>query len=195
MVALSAVGCGGRSGSSGSSTANSKDSTGDSAGTTTSKDSSASESPPASTGNSEPSTEFLGKGTNGKLATQGEVAALAEREAASRVIERSMRARAARDWAGQCAELADLIATKLEENASFVGAKSDCADAVARQAEQAPDSALASTLTGPIDVLRVNFDEGFAFYHGTGGKDYVIPLRKEGGEWKLESLTEAEIPK
>jgi hypothetical protein len=49
-------------------------------------------------------------------------------------------------------------------------------------------------MTGPIDALRVEGDRGYALYHGTKGKDYVMAMKKEDDEWKVSSLTESELP-
>lgn len=49
-------------------------------------------------------------------------------------------------------------------------------------------------MTGPIDAFRINQRiNGFAFYHGTRERDFVIPLIKQGGEWKVVTLQEEEI--
>jgi hypothetical protein len=49
-------------------------------------------------------------------------------------------------------------------------------------------------MTGPIDALRVENETAYAFYHGTKGEDFVIPMIKEDGEWKVASLQEQEVP-
>lgn len=141
----------------------------------------------------EPSAEFVGKGPNGKLAKSGEEAEAADREAASRVVEESLEARASRDWASQCSTLVAALIKQIEESNSL-SAATGCAKALAAVAAPATPSALANTMTGPIDALRVSGTQGFAFWHGTGGKDYVIPLFKEGGEWKVGSLVAQEAP-
>lgn len=180
VVIVAAPGCGGGSSSS--------------AGSGSSSDSSETVSQEnGSGGSTKPSAEFLGKGENGKLATVGEEASAAEREAASRVIEKSLRARAAGDWATQCTTLAAQLIAGLERRAKTLGAKIGCPSALEAQAAPAPESARDNTMTGPIDVLRINGTQVFAFYHGTENKDYVMPLFDEGGEWKLAVLQEQEI--
>jgi hypothetical protein len=140
------------------------------------------------------SAEFVGGGPNGKLATLGKEAEAAEREAASRVLEESFQARAARDWAGQCSTLVAPLASQIEQASSVLASGVGCAKALEAQAEKATPSTLVDTMTGPIDVLRVNGNRAFAFYHGTQGEDYVIPMAKEGGEWKVASLLAKKAP-
>ncbi len=187
VLVATAAGCGGggsTSSSDGSSSNSGQTTTsGSTAGNTTSEES-----------KSEPSTDFVGKGENGKLATIGTVANAAEREAASQVLEKSLQARAVRDWAGQCASLSAAAINQIGKAGAALGGKVSCEKALEAQAERATPSALANTLTGPIDVLRVfGNSRGLAFYHGAEGKDYVIPLEKEGSGWKVAILVEQEI--
>jgi hypothetical protein len=143
---------------------------------------------------SQPSAEFMGKGPNGKLATVGKEASAAEREAASQVLEENLQGRAAEDWAGQCSTLAAPLVKQIEETATVLNAATGCAKALEAQAVPAAPSALANTMTGPIDAFRVNGAQAFAFWHGTEGKDYVMPLIKEGNEWKVASLVTQKAP-
>jgi hypothetical protein len=183
-AAVLVAGCGGG----GSSSSSESSATANPAKTTTSQGATTSVSSGA-----EPSKEFVGKGPDGKLAGYGKEASAAEREAASQVLEESMRARAAADWKGQCETLVKPLVEKIEGSGSVVGA-SGCAKALEVQAKPVPASARANTMTGPIDAFRIGFNRGFAFYHGTKGKDYVIPMYKEGGKWKVAALTTQEAP-
>jgi hypothetical protein len=147
--------------------------------------------------NSEPSTEFIskGKGVVSQLPKFGKEADETEREAASRLLEENLQARAAGDWATQCESLAASIVTGIEEAAVTLGAGKGCAKGLEAQAAPTPESARANTMTGPIDALRVGSGgRGIALYHGTKGKDYAMPLIKEGGTWKVLALQEQELP-
>jgi hypothetical protein len=167
MGALTAIaaGCGGRSGSSNGETAE-----------------------------VEASKQFLGGGENGKLASFGREADAKEREAASRVLEENLKARASQDFDRQCASLAAGQLRRTEKTRKFFRIKGGCAEGLESQAEVAPPAALRNTMTGSVVALRVAGNRGFAFYHGTGGKDYAMAMQKEGGEWKVGSLTEKEVP-
>lgn len=146
----------------------------------------------------EPSAEFRGKGTNGELASAGKESTAAERQAASAVLEKSFEARAAGDWVTQCETLAAGLIQQLEKtaskDASTAKGKATCPEALEALAGKAKKSSLGNTMTGPLAALRVNGGQAFAFYHGTGGKDYVIPMAEEGGEWKVVVLTPQEAP-
>jgi hypothetical protein len=49
-------------------------------------------------------------------------------------------------------------------------------------------------MTGRIAALRVEGAEAFAFFHGTGGIDYVIPMKKVDGRWKVGAVAPQEAP-
>jgi hypothetical protein len=189
MLVAILAGCGG-SGSSNSSESSASTST-----RNTEPKTSASEAVKPEGSKSEPSAEFVGKGKNGKLAKVGREASTAEREGASKVLEESFDAREAGDWKTQCETLAASTVEQIEKSAAVLGAAGGCPKALEAQARPVPPAARANTMIGPIAALRVKGGfNGFAFWHGTEGKDYVIPLIKQGGEWKLVSPQEQEAP-
>lgn len=181
------IGCGGGSSSSSESTS-SQSPTSDS-GTTT-----APENTESNGSASEPSTEFLSNGKNGQLARIGKESSAAEREAASLALEKSLDARAAGDWETQCETLAASVVEQLEQPASTLTPETTCAKGLEEQAQSLPPFARANTMNGPIDAFRINQGiNGFAFYHGTRGRDFVIPLIKQDGGWKVVAPQEEEI--
>jgi hypothetical protein len=139
----------------------------------------------------EPSEEFIGDGPNGELAKVGKESTAEEREAASRLIEESLRDREQKDWAGQCETLSAKYAKQVAEGAPE-GLKT-CAASVEAFASATKQSVLDSTMVEPIAALRINGTRAFAFYDGTGGRKYIIPLEKDTGEWRLAALSELEL--
>jgi len=146
----------------------------------------------------EPSAEFVGKGENGTLAKRGKESSVADREAASKVLEESFEARAAHAWAAQCGTLtAKAVKTVEEEAAQNAKGKSKpkgCASSLESIGKTAPESVLENPMTEPVAAMRISKGEAFAFFHGKGGKDYVIPLEKEGSEWKVNALAPQGAP-
>jgi hypothetical protein len=149
-----------------------------------------------STAEAEPSAQFRVKG-GGKEQTAdfGSEASEAEREAASAVLEENLEARAKEDWAGQCASLAAPVVKVIKQNATFLPGKVTCARQLEQEASGVPKSYLADTLEGHIDAFRVKGNEGFALFHGSDGFDYAMEMTKEGGEWKVNSLTTIKMGK
>jgi hypothetical protein len=173
-LAMAATGCGG-------------------SGSSADKSSNSTATPAPEGPKGEPSAEFLGKGPNGKLAKVGREASAAEREAASRVLEKSFNARAAGEWAEQCKTLASSLVLQIEKSLQVLAGVVTCSKALKVQAGSVPPSVRANNMTGPVVALRVNQGiNGFAFYHGTDGKNYVIPLIKQHG-WKLVSPAAQEV--
>ncbi|HEU4706793.1 MAG TPA: hypothetical protein VFS64_06390 [Solirubrobacterales bacterium] len=153
-----------------------------------------------------PAREFLIPGGDNIVAFFGQEATPAERENASRVIHLWMHARVAQDWVGDCKYLSRAYSeTLLEDGRNVSGGKTkNCPQALAFFGEQASGK-LVNTLTGPIDSLRRrktlkggppgSEEEAFALYHGRRGIDWVLPLTKEGGTWKVAAASPIERTK
>jgi hypothetical protein len=118
-----------------------------------------------------------------------------EIEAASTVLEKSLEARADHDWATQCRTLSANMEKVVEENGIVVAADQSCAENLGAAGKKASSEALADTMEGAIGALRlIGGGQAFAFYHGVQGKDYLIPMEREGSEWKVGALTAEAIP-
>lgn len=143
----------------------------------------------------EGSKTFLKKGSQSKIPKFGEEADEDEREDASEALEENLQAREDGDFETQCSSLGAAALKIVEEEASLMGVKGGCAKELKAQAEPLPETKQirANTMTGPIDALRIKGDSGFALYHGTSGKDYAMKMKKEDGEWKVDSLRTTEI--
>lgn len=178
VLAASVAACGG--GGSGGSSASSASTTGS--------------GPAAPTGKArEGSAGFVVPGGDNSIQNFGSEAPASEREAASRVLESYLSARAAKDFGAECAALARSAAEPLERLAasSAQGKKVSCAAALARLAGSRP--APVNAMTGPIGSLRVQGDRGFALYHGAESIDYVVPMHREGVVWKVGTLEPVEL--
>ncbi|HSS33911.1 MAG TPA: hypothetical protein VLL27_11580 [Solirubrobacterales bacterium] len=144
-------------------------------------------------GTTAPSAEFVGKTGNNTPGSFGKVATESEREAASKVLEANLIARAAGDWPAQCASL---TAQKKIQSGIFAAGGKGCANGLKAQAEplSRTEDVRANTMTGPIVVLRVKGKLGYALYHGKGSQDYAMLMKKEDGQWRVAHLATNEIP-
>ncbi|HYH54087.1 MAG TPA: hypothetical protein VD761_08145 [Solirubrobacterales bacterium] len=144
-----------------------------------------------------PTREFLlPPGGDNVVQTFGEEGTSRERAEATAVIAAWLRARAAKDWARDCSFFSRPFDRMLTEDANTVtkGRVKTCAEALAYFKGHASGD-FRNTLGGSqIDSLRVGEGQkvdgnfglmAFAQYHGTDGKDWVVPLEREGGEWKI----------
>jgi hypothetical protein len=133
-----------------------------------------------------PSREFLIPDGDNAVQTFGPEASAADREAASRVIHAWMRARVAEDWGADCSFFSEPYIRALVKDANTVsnGKVTNCPQALDYFGEQASGTS-GNTLMGPIDSLLVRGNRAFAQWHGPE-EDWILPLRKEGGQWKVD---------
>jgi hypothetical protein len=173
-AALLFAGCGGGSSSTSSSSA--------SGSTTTTSDNG---------GGAEPSKQFLKPKGKNEIAEFGSEASAEEREAASEVVEESLKAREDADFATQC----ETLSLKGVKEVPGTKSRAECPKTLKSFAEPLAESkeARKDTLSGPIDAMRVKGEKGYALYHGTDKKNYAVPLEKEDGAWLVASVNTEEI--
>lgn len=140
-----------------------------------------------------PTREFLIPGGDNLVQLFGEEAPDAQREKVSRIIHAWMKARVAEDWAADCKYFAREYRKELVRDARNVteGKATNCPQALNFFGDAASGTS-GNTLTGPIDSLRVRDTiegktekEAYAQWHGPNEIDWVLPLKREGGVWKI----------
>lgn len=131
-----------------------------------------------------PTREFIVPGEDNSVPLFGHEGTRTEREQASVVITKWMRARAAEDWHADCSHFSKQYTKILVADAHGVtgGKVTTCTQALAYFGENASGDYV-NTLTGPIDSLRVGAGHAYAQYHGKGGTDWEIPMDRENGRW------------
>lgn len=140
------------------------------------------------------SKQFAGPKGENTAATFGTEADDGELEAAAQVVAASLKARGTRDWAGQCATLSAKMQEAVDAGGTGDGSTS-CTTQLGLQGRNAPPSVLKDNLKGSVVVLREKGGQGFALYHGNDGKDWALPMEKEGDEWKVAALIAEELPR
>jgi hypothetical protein len=135
-----------------------------------------------------PSREFLIPGGDNIVQFFGREAP-AERKEASRVIHAWMRARVAEDWKADCRYLSAVYSRSLVNDARQVsqGKATSCPQALEFFGHEASGTS-GNTLTGPIDSFRVRGVRAYAQWHGPE-EDWILPLRNEAGQWKIEAAS------
>ncbi|HEY3435319.1 MAG TPA: hypothetical protein VGK41_06675 [Solirubrobacterales bacterium] len=140
--------------------------------------------------------EFLVPEGDNLVQSFGEEGTAAEREEASKVVHAWMKARVAEDWTTVCGFLSRPYVKNLLWDVRGVteGRVKTCPGALEYFGENAVGKS-GNSLTGPIDSLRVKGPddvetewEAWAQWHGAT-KDWVLPLEREGGVWKVASAS------
>lgn len=140
-----------------------------------------------------PTREFLIPGGNNAIQLFGEEATAAEREKATKVLQIWMKARVAEDWVTDCKHLSrDYVKTLLWDVGEVTGGRvKTCPGALEYFGDEASGTS-GNTLSGLIDSLRIRDSEtgnsekeAFAQWHGPRGIDWVLPMTREGGAWKV----------
>jgi hypothetical protein len=177
LLALMAVGCG------------SDSSSASDGGTTKEQGSSTAK---GQSGSSAPSKGF---GANNEAVRFGRESSAAELAVVSKLVEDSLEARAAKDWAGQCATLSLSVKQSIEFGSPAAEKQNGCATGLAAEGKGVSKKALRNNMAGPVVAFRVEGNEGYALYHGDDGTDWAMPMTKEGGEWKVNGLFANELPR
>jgi hypothetical protein len=161
-----------------------------------------SSSSPSSSSSGEPanaaSAQFLQpKSPTNELVEFGAEAPAAEREAAEAVLAKNLKAREEADFATQCATLATLVPEHMSESKKKgAAAAKACPAELKKLAEPLASSKpfRVDTLAGgTVAAFRVKGNQGDALYHGNDGKDYAMPMFKEGAQWKVAGLLTTQL--
>lgn len=146
----------------------------------------------------EASRQFLDpealEGGKEAVATFGKEASGNERAEASAVLEENLTARQAGDIDGQCATLGKRGLESVSQESAKSPSK--CVAELKKIAEplSSTEKAREDTLGGEIDAFRVEGNQAYALYHGSNGKDYAMPMEREGGSWKVGGILTIELP-
>lgn len=133
---------------------------------------------------------FLNENGSSKVTEFGVEASAAERQAAAEAVGGYIEGGAAERWSQQCRYLSRSILEPLEVAAAEAGQGEDsCAEILEAIAERTPASRRVDNMASAVGSLRVQGNRGYALYRGTDGSDYVIPVSREDGQWKVAAQT------
>jgi hypothetical protein len=132
---------------------------------------------------------FLGPKAEKKIAGYDKEGTARELDQAEQIVETSFKARAAHDWAGQCATLS--IATTKKVIGST---HKTCAVALGEQGKKASPEILKNNLKEPAVALRVKGRKGYALFWGKEKVRWAVPMEREEGRWKVGDLIATPLP-
>jgi hypothetical protein len=135
-----------------------------------------------------PTREFLIRDGDNVVQMFGTEGTPAQRRAVTTLLRGWMRARAAAAWSKDCSYLHRGFIHELVIDAHHVsgGKVHNCPQALAFFGHEASGN-LKNTFAGQKVVsLRLQGVRGYAQYHGNEGRhDWVVPVRREGAQWKV----------
>jgi hypothetical protein len=140
-------------------------------------------------GSVERSTAFKTKGGDNSIQEYGEEGPASDRSRANQAIQALYDAYRTGNWGEICNKYlseSNLKEIKLLSEKSPQIKGSTCADVLGglnQTNQKAPDTPASS-----VAAVRIEGDTAFALYRGIDGKGYAIPLKLEGGTWKLTAL-------
>jgi hypothetical protein len=125
---------------------------------------------------------FLKAGYDNSIPTFGTESSADNLEQAETVVRTFLTARASGDWARACQQL---VAVNVKHLAKLgKPGKETCP-----QVLSALTSDTANPLAGPLSALRVKGKNAFALFVGGEGQQFVVPLQREDGQWRMTQTT------
>ncbi len=137
------------------------------------------------------SGQFRSKGGDNSIQEFGGESDESELQEAAEVVHNFYLSRAAQEWDKACSYLAKSNIEQLEQlaNQSAKSQGADCATVLKAFTRPLPAAVEREITTVDAGSLRRDGEQGFLIYYGAGHIKYAMPLREEGGAWKVTALS------
>jgi hypothetical protein len=145
--------------------------------------------PPALVRKAGHAAPFLVPTGDNSVPTYGSESSASQRGQAEAALRAYLAARARGEWSAACAHMGSAVRGQVELLAKAATGKArGCAEADAMLSARVPAAARANVLSGPLAALRVKGDKAFALFYGPHAQQYMMPMAREGGTWKVNQL-------
>jgi hypothetical protein len=137
------------------------------------------------------SGQFQTKGGDNSIQEFGDESDESELQEAAEVVHGFYVSRAEEKWETACSYLAKSNIEQLEQlaNQSAQSKGADCATVLKAFTRPLPAAVEREITTVDAGSLRREGEQGFLIYYGAGHVKYAMPLRDEGGSWKVAALS------
>jgi hypothetical protein len=137
------------------------------------------------------SEQFRSKGGDNSIQEFGDEGDESELREVAEVVHGFYVSRAAEEWDKACSYLATSNIEQLEQLASQSpdSKDTDCATVLKAFTRSLPASVEREITTVDAGSFRHEGDQGFLIYYGAGHVKYAMPLREQGGAWKVAALS------
>jgi hypothetical protein len=138
---------------------------------------------------------FLQAGADNSIPEYGSEGPRLEKAQATKVLSGYLRARENEDWAVACSLMGTTVRGQVKFLAKASGGKAgSCVDALAALAKFSPPRDRVNVLTGPVAAFRVKRDHGFALFYGPHRRQFMMPMVREAGRWKVSQSIPVAYP-
>jgi hypothetical protein len=136
------------------------------------------------------SGQFRSKGGDNSIQNFGEEGDESELQEAAEALHGFYVARAEEDWAKACSYLSKTVVNQLRQLASQSSQLKGkgCAVVLHAFTRSVPASVRRKTTIVDAGSLRNDGEQAFLIYYGEGHAPYAMPMKEEGGEWKVGLL-------
>ncbi|HET7485956.1 MAG TPA: hypothetical protein VFJ64_11365 [Solirubrobacterales bacterium] len=136
------------------------------------------------------SAQYRVKSGDNSIQNFGEESGESELEEAATSLHDFLVARAGEDWVTACAHLSKTVGRQLEQLASRSSKLSGagCAEILATLTPPLPAKVQKESTIVDAGSLRTEGEQAFLIYRGAEGAVYTIPMKPEGGAWKVGAL-------
>jgi hypothetical protein len=137
------------------------------------------------------SAQFRSKGGDNSIQEFGAESDESELREAAEAVHGFYVSRAAEEWDKACSYLSKSNIEQLEQlaNRAAKSKGADCATVLKAFTRPLPASIEREITTVDAGSLRREGEQGFLIYYGAGHVKYAMPLREEGGAWKVTALS------
>lgn len=137
-----------------------------------------------------PTRQFYDPGDDNAVQLYGHEAAPALRRQIGSTVQAWLRARAAGNWDRECRYLSQETVKYATDGATTVGQREvrSCDAALAILAVKGQKVSRRYNMAGSVPSVRLGEGHGYAQYHGNDGRDWVVPVKREDGAWKVSTL-------
>jgi hypothetical protein len=129
---------------------------------------------------------FLLAGADNSIPTYGSQSSGSQQREAQATLIGYLRAWEAGQWGSACALMGKTVQRQLRVLAEGSGGRApNCAAAFALLAKYNPSRKRANVLVGSLAAFRVKGDKGFALFYGPHHQQFMMPMVREAGRWKV----------
>jgi hypothetical protein len=140
------------------------------------------------------SGQFRVKGGDNSIQDFGEESDESELEEAAASLHDFLVARAEEDWPTACSHLTKAVAQQIQRLAQSSKLSGEgCAGILAAMTPSLPPRVQRESTIVDAGSLRSEGEQAFLIYRGAEGAVYAIPMKPEGGTWKVGALAATPI--